>query len=237
MPGTTQPIPEASLRRLPVYLRYLQTIDSNVVKYVSCPDIAAHVHAEVIQVRKDLEAAGIAGRPKVGYELLKLISQLESFLGWDNTKDAFMAGAGSLGAALLGYTEFVRCGLSIVAAFDNDPAKIGTRLRGKEVLHIDQLAPLAQRMHVHMGIITVPGGAAQQVADLMVSGGILAIWNFAPIRLSLPPEIVVHNENLYCSLASLSQKVETLLRQRRAASDSAQSSTPNAEEVCTNEPA
>jgi len=94
---------------------------------------------------------------------------------------------GTWGAALLGYTRFVQCGLSIVAAFENDPAKVDTRIRDKAVLPIERLPELARRMHVHIGIITVPPEAAQRVADLMVEGGIRAIWNFAPVRLVLPP--------------------------------------------------
>ena len=154
----------------------------------------------------------MVGRPKIGFQLDELITAIERFLGWDNANEAFLAGAGHLGTALLRYDRFEACGLSIVAAFDTDPAKVGATLGGKPILHMDKMTDLCARMHVHIGIITVPAAFAQSVADRMIAGGILAIWNFAPIRLKLPPHIIVHNEDLYCSLASLSQKLAALLR-------------------------
>ena len=94
-----------------------------------------------------------------------------------------------------------------MAAFDTDPEKIGSNIKGKQVLPLDKMAGLASRMHVWIGIITVPATVAQAVADLMVAAGIRAIWNFAPIRLRVPEHVIVHNEDLYCSLAGLSQKL------------------------------
>lgn len=204
-----KPIPEASLRRLPLYHRYLKELQDAGRGSVSCPDIGTALNLDPTQVRKDLEAAGAAGRPKVGYVLGELVTAIERFLGWDNVNEAFLVGAGSLGAALLGYTKFEQYGLSIVAAFDSDERKIGHKVRGKEVLALEKLADLANRMHVHIGIITVPAAAAQAVAELMVLGGIRAIWNFAPLRLKVPEGIIVHNEDLYVSLASLSKKLAT----------------------------
>ncbi|HWH68278.1 MAG TPA: redox-sensing transcriptional repressor Rex, partial [Candidatus Sulfotelmatobacter sp.] len=156
---------------------------------------------------KDLEAAGINGRPRIGYATASVVDGIEEFLGWKNSNEAFLVGAGSMGSALLGYSKFEECGLKIVAAFDTDPAKIGIPIHGKHVLPLEKLSVLAQRMHVLIGIITVPAAYAQEVADLLVAGGIRAIWNFAPIRLRLPDHIIVRNEDLYCSLASLSQKL------------------------------
>jgi len=211
----TQPrrtIAEASLRRLPLYHRILKEWLELGQPYASCTELGAKLGFDATQVRKDLEATGIAGRPKVGFVTRDLVAGIEAFLGWNNTKDAFLVGAGHLGAALLGYEKFKECGMSFVAAFDLDPEKIGRQLRGREVLALEKLPDLALRMHVHIGVITVPAGAAQSVADLMVKGGILAIWNFAPVRLRLPEGMIVHNEDLYCSLASLSQKLDRLLR-------------------------
>jgi redox-sensing transcriptional repressor len=116
-----------------------------------------------------------------------------------------------MGSALLGYRKFEECGLKIVAAFDSDPAKIGRKIHGKHVLALNKLADLTQRMHVLIGIITVPAAEAQAVADALVAGGVRAIWNFAPVRLRVPEPIIVHNEDLYCSLASLSQKLAQAL--------------------------
>jgi redox-sensing transcriptional repressor len=121
-------------------------------------------------------------------------------------------GAGNLGTALLGHERFSKFGLRIVAAFDTDPAKVGQRIHEKAVLPLDELVDLAQRMSIHLGIITAPAEVAQTVADEMVKAGILAIWNFAPVTLKVPDHIFVHNEDLYSSLASLSWKLAKRFR-------------------------
>jgi redox-sensing transcriptional repressor len=202
-----KPVAEATLRRLPLYHRYLKQLQQTGAVVVSCPLIGAQLKLDPTQIRKDLEVTGVQGRPKVGYVLSDLIEKIEKFLGWDSVKDAFLVGAGSLGSALLGYMKFEDHGLSIVAAFDSDPLKVGKTIRGKEILPLEALPEVAGRMSVNIGIITVPAAGAQQVADLMVQGGIRAIWNFAPVRLNVPDHVIVHNEDLYCSLASLSQKL------------------------------
>lgn len=204
-------IPLPSLRRLPTYHHYLKDIQEKGISSVSCTLIGKHLKLDPTQVRKDLEITDIVGKPKVGYTVVELIAAIETFLGWNNSNEAFLVGAGNLGSALLGYERFKRTGLNIVAAFDSNPALIGTHTHGKEVLPIEKLVDLAKRMSVHIGIITVPASAAQQVADLMVEGGIKAIWNFAPVHLRLPDDIIVQNEDLYNSLASLSHKLAKAL--------------------------
>jgi redox-sensing transcriptional repressor len=204
-------VPEPTLKRLPLYHRYLKGLQAAGREAVSCTDIGAELKLDPTQVRKDLEAAGVVGRPRIGYAVVNVIDGIEEFLGWKKVNEAFLVGAGSMGSALLGYHKFEECGLKIVAAFDSDPAKIGKRIHDKHVLPIEKVTDLAQRMHVLLGIITVPATEAQAVADLLVAGGIRAIWNFAPIRLRVPEGIIVHNEDLYCSLASLSQKLAKAL--------------------------
>jgi redox-sensing transcriptional repressor len=209
---TKKIVSEPTLKRLPLYHRFLKEWQAAGHETVSCTDIGADLDLDPTQVRKDLEAIGAVGRPRIGYVLLNLIDELEQFLGWNNVRDAFLVGAGSMGSALLGYRKFEQCGLKIVAAFDLDPSKIGQRIHGKHVLALDKLANLAERMHIFLGIITVPASEAQAVADLMVEGGIRAIWNFAPVRLRVPDHVIVHNEDLYCSLAALSQKLFATLQ-------------------------
>jgi redox-sensing transcriptional repressor len=174
---------------------------------VSCSTIGAELDLVPVQVRKDLQYTGIIGRPKTGYSVPELIQAIESFLGWNNVNEAFLAGVGNLGTALLGHERFTRFGLEIVAAFDSDPARVGQSVHGKPVLALGKLADLAQRMSIHLGIITTPAEAAQAVADEMVRGGIQAIWNFAPVRLRVPANIIVRTEDLYSSLAALSWKL------------------------------
>jgi redox-sensing transcriptional repressor len=209
---SSKTVPEPTLKRLPLYHRVLKERQQAGLESVSCTDIGAALKLDPTQVRKDLEAAAITGRPRIGYTVLSVIDGIEEFLGWKKVNEAFLVGAGSMGSALLGYHKFEECGLRIIAAFDAAPAKIGTTIHGKHVLALEKLTDLAQRMHILIGIITVPATEAQAVADLLVAGGIRAIWNFAPIRLRVPEQIIVRNEDLYCSLASLSQKLAQELR-------------------------
>ena len=200
-------IPQPSLNRLPQYHHYLSELKAKGINTVSCSVIGCDLNLVPVQVRKDLQYTGIVGKPKTGYSVQDLISSIETFLGWNNVHEAFLAGAGNLGTALLGHERFSNFGLRIVAAFDTDPAKIGEWIHGKMVLPLDKLADLAQRMSIHLGIITAPQEHAQPVAEEMVKGGIQAVWNFAPVRLKAPPHVIVHNEDLYSSLASLSWKL------------------------------
>lgn len=194
----------ATVKRLPSYLYMLRQLEEAGREVVSSTHLAEKLKLESIQVRKDLAVTGITGKPKVGYHVPSLIRAIEEFLGWDNDTDAFLVGAGNLGSAILGYGGFIRHGLNIAAAFDVDENKIGRTIRGKEVFPLDKLANLANRMRVHMGIITVPADAAQDVADRMVAAGIFAIWNFSPTTLEVPEDVVVQNEDLASGLAILS---------------------------------
>jgi redox-sensing transcriptional repressor len=208
----TRSIPQPSLQRLPQYHHYLVELEAKGISRVSCSVIGQNLGLVPVQVRKDLQYTGIIGKPKTGYSVSELIQSIETFLGWNNINEAFLVGAGNLGTALLGHERFSKFGLRIVAAFDTDPAKIGQWVHEKAVLSLDKLADLAPRMSIHMGIITTPAEVAQAVADEMVKGGIQAIWNFAPVKLKVPEHIIVHNEDLYNSLASLSWKLARRFR-------------------------
>ena len=214
-------IPEGSLRRLPLYHRLLQEASVAGIPNISCSDFARALDLDPTQVRKDIQATGIVGKPKVGYSTPALMRWIEDFLGWNNTKDAFLVGAGSLGSALLGYDKFRQFGINITAAFDTDPVRVGQQIHGKEVLHLDALPGLAQRMHIHLGVLTTPAVAAQKVADLMVAAGIRAIWNFAPVHLRVPDSVILQNEDLYHSLSSLSFKLERRMKAERTGVTSA----------------
>ncbi len=209
-----RPLPLPSVRRLPLYLRYLKQLEAEGRQVVSCTHIAEHLSLGSIQVRKDLALTDIVGRPKVGYETRALIEAIESFLGWNNTHEAFLVGVGSLGSALLGYGGFQDFGLSIVAAFDADAAKVGTTVHGKEVLPMDLFTDLVRRMHMNIGILAVPAKVAQAVADLMTGSGMLAIWNFTPVKLTLPAPVVVEDVRMAASFAVLAKRLGDVLKQR-----------------------
>jgi redox-sensing transcriptional repressor len=193
-----------TVRRLPSYLHLLRQLNSKGLEFVSGTFIANELNLEPIQVRKDLEITGITGKPGVGFAVVELIRAIEEFLGWHNNTDTFLVGAGSLGTALLGYEGFKHYGLNIVAVFDSDPVKIGKFIHGHEVFDLGCLGALAERMQVHIGIVTVPAHAAQAVADVLVQADIRGIWNFSPQKLNVPEYVVVQNEDLSAGLAVLS---------------------------------
>lgn len=208
LPG---PIPEPTLRRLPRYHHLLGEWIAQGREWVSCTHLGEALGVDPTQVRKDLAHTGVPGRPRVGYLAVELREGIEVFLGWKRTHEAFLAGAGNLGMALMNYPRFAEHGIEIVAAFDVDEDKVGSTLNGKQVLPLDKLASLARRMHILVGIITTPASAAQFVADQMVAGGIRAIWNFAPTPIEAPPGVIVQDEDLFSSLAVLSRRLKTRL--------------------------
>lgn len=211
-----RPLPEPTLRRLPRYLQLARTLlEKRPV--VSSAYLGEQLGLDAIQVRKDLQSAGLVGRPKIGYAVPELVAALESLLGWSNVRQAFLVGAGNLGAALIAYPRFKQAGLEIVAAFDSDPEKVGGDVHGKAILPLEKFESLVRRMHVLVGIIAVPAESAQAVADRMVAAGIEAIWNFAPVPLKVPDEVIVQNEDLYSGLAALTQKLAARLKERPAA--------------------
>lgn len=196
--------PVPTVRRMPAYLNLLRRLRAEGQQVVSGTRIAEELGLDSIQVRKDFSYTGMVGKPGVGFHVPTVIQLIETFLGWDNSTDAFLIGAGSLGTALMGYQGFHRYGLNIVAAFDSNPEKNGLNIHGKQVLPMEKLPDLAQRMHVQLGIITVPAEAAQGVADQLVEAGVGAIWNFAPVSLKVPPTIILQNTELAAELAVLS---------------------------------
>jgi len=215
-----QDVPEATLRRLSTYFRSLQDLlAAGVVHAVSCADLARALGLDPTLVRKDIEMTGIVGKPRVGYPLEELVRWIENFLGLNRPKPAVLAGTGSLGSALMGYGKFRTHGMQIVGAFDIDADKIGQPVHGIEVQPLFSLPDFVRRTRTPLGLIATPAAAAQSVADLMVSGGIRAIWNFAPAHIRVPREIVLQNEDLYYSLASLSFKLEHLMTVTPAESD------------------
>lgn len=205
-------VPEPTLRRLPKYINLLEKLKRESVQFVSSNLVSEELGLDSIQVRKDLALTGIVGKPKLGFNLNELLQALYHTLNWDNSNDAFLAGAGSLGSAILGYKTFKDYGLNIIAAFDNNPSLVGTKINDTEILPIDKLSEMIKRMHVNIGVICVPADEAQQVADEMIQGGIKAIWNFAPLHLKVPAGIIVENAQLSQSLGVLTHKLAERLK-------------------------
>ncbi|MDP4266410.1 MAG: redox-sensing transcriptional repressor Rex [Bacteroidota bacterium] len=200
--------PEPTIRRLPMYLSYLKNFLSDGREYISAPHIASDLRIDATTRTKDLAYIGISGKPKIGYSVPVLINYLEEFLGYNRNDLAFLVGAGNLGTALLKYEGFKNTGLRIVAAFDNDTRKIGGKIGGVEILPIDKLRNMIERMHIAIGIITTPEGVAQSIADMMIGWGIKAIWNFTPAIIKAPEGIFVENTSIYSNLAVIINKIQ-----------------------------
>ena len=207
-------ISKAVLKRLPGYVTYLRSLPDTASAYISATALANALGMGEVQVRKDLAMVSDGGRPKVGYLRESLIEDIEQFLGYDNTTDAVLIGAGKLGQALLGYSGFDAYGLNILAAFDANPVATTTD-DGKPIYHISQLESFCRTNKVLMGIITVPTAHAQEVCDLLIACGIKAVWNFAPTHLDVPENILVQNENMATSLAVLSMHLQAHIKEKK----------------------
>lgn len=204
-------ISKSVLKRLPGYLAYLKNIPEGSSPYISATALANALGMGEVQVRKDLAMVCDGGRPKIGYPRDVLIDDIEQFLGYDNTTDAVLIGAGKLGQALLGYSGFSAYGLNILAAFDSHPSA-GETAMGKPIYSMDQLDSFCRTHKIRMGIITVPVEHAQGVCDQLIACGIKAIWNFAPTHLEVPANILVQNENMAMSLAVLSMHLQAQMK-------------------------
>lgn len=207
-------ISKSVLKRLPVYLAYLKNLPEDAPPYISATAVANALGMGDVQVRKDLAMVSDGGRPKVGYSREALVDDIEQFLGYDNTNDCVLIGAGKLGLALLGYSGFDAYGLNILAAFDVAPAVDQTE-NGKPILPMEKLESFCKSNKVRMGIITVPASCAQEVCNRLIAAGIKAIWNFAPTHLEVSENILVQNENMATSLAVLSMHLQAQMKEKK----------------------
>ncbi len=207
-------ISKSVLKRLPGYLAYLKSLPDGSALYISATALANALGMGEVQVRKDLAMVSDGGRPKIGYLRESLIEDIEQFLGYDNTTDAVLIGAGRLGQALMGYKGFEEYGLNILAGFDTNPTVDKTE-DGKPIYHISHLESFCKANKVLMGIITVPAEHAQAVCDQLIDNGIKAVWCFAPSHLEVPSHILVQYENMATSLAVLSMHLQAQIKEKK----------------------
>ena len=203
-----------SVRRLPSYLQVIRELrqgEGDEGEFISATVIAQELQLDSIQVRKDLSMTGISGSPKKGYPVEALVNAIERFLGWDSDSSAVLAGAGNLGAALLGYRGFLFHGLHIMAAFDINPRKIGARIHGIPVLNANSMDIQTRALGVKIAILTVPSECAQESADNLVRGGIEGIWNFTGVKLKVPANVAVQQEDLSAGYALLRVRMKNRL--------------------------
>ena len=200
----TTDVSRAALGRIPVYLKFIESLPQDV-ETVSATTIAKALGFGEVQVRKDLGAICGSGKPRVGYTVSDLKESLESLIDSRNGKTVIV-GAGKLGRALLDYGGFSDYGLDILAAFDTDVSQ--NNASGKPILPIDGLHDFCKENDVSIGVITVPAKAAQEVCDKLCQSGIKAIMSFAPCKLTAPEGVVIQYENMALSLAHLKTQIK-----------------------------
>ena len=197
-------IPEATVARLPVYLRILLEQSEAGTINVSSEELADLAGVNAAKVRKDLSYLGTYGTRGVGYEVEYLIYQVRRELGLTHDWPVVIVGAGNLGQALAGYGGFGQRGFPVAGIVDVDESKIGSVIAGVRVRRLDELPAILRASKASIGVIATPGSAAQEAADRLVKAGVTSILNFAPIVLTVPPDIMVRKVDLAVELQILS---------------------------------
>lgn len=192
-----------TLKRLPMYLRFLTSISVAEYPNISATAIADALGYYDVQVRKDLAAVSSGGRPKTGYVTENLIKDIQKFLGYDKQKYAVLVGAGNLGHALLSYEGFKKYGLEISAAFDIDEKLWGECIHGKQIFSVDDMEEYCKNHSITFGIISSPAKPAQDIANKLVKIGVKSILNFAPVNLRVPEDVMVENVDIASSVVLL----------------------------------
>lgn len=197
-------VPIPTLERLTTYLRCLIDMGATGTETVSSAQIEQQTSISAAQFRKDLSYFGEFGKPGVGYKVTELEARIAQILQINRLQPILLMGAGNLGSALVGYPGLEEHKFQIIAAFDNDPRKIGKRLWGMDIQDATRIAEINRTLGAKMAILAVPAVAAQAAADLAISAGVRAILNFAPVSLKVGPQIIVRNVSFLQELAVLS---------------------------------
>ena len=201
---TQRPIPPATVARLPSYRRVLMDTADAGQRTIASGAIAEAVGVHPDQVRKDLSHLATRGTRGVGFDVRALIAETSSILGLDEERTVVLVGVGNLGRALAAYEGFAPQGFRLVAVLDVDDAVIGSEVGGLRVGHLNMLPQVARREQVEMGVVAVPGPAAQAVVDAMVAAGLRTVLNFAPVHVRVPDDVAVRRVDLSTELQMLS---------------------------------
>jgi redox-sensing transcriptional repressor len=209
-------IPEATVARLPIYLRSLLEAAGDGLPTISSERLAELSGFNAAKVRKDLSYLGSYGTRGVGYDVEYLQFQMSRELGLTKDWHVVIVGLGNLGHALANYGGFGDRGFPVAALVDADPRVVGTEINGLTVRHIDEMDDIAAEFRIAIGIIATPASAAQDVADRMIAAGVTSILNFAPTILSVPPEVSLRKVDLAVELQILSFYQQRRTGDRRA---------------------
>lgn len=209
-------IPGAVIRRLPRYYRYLSTLHQLGIVRVSSKDMSKALGLTSSQIRQDFSNLGGLGLQGYGYDVASLLKEIGVILGLDTMYNMIIIGAGNLGHALSNYQNFEKRGFRITGIFDIDPHVIGKKINGLTVMHMDDLSDFLKKNHADIAVITVPRTYAREVAEKVISLGIKGIWNFAPVELEFPDDIIVENIHLSDSLMVLGYNLKQKKKENRA---------------------
>ena len=202
-------ISEAVVRRLPLYLHYLNELSKNDVQTVSSLDLGRRLNVNPAQIRKDLAYFGEFGKKGIGYDVAYLIEKIRNILKLDREIRIALVGAGNLGHALCNYSVYLKENMRIAAVFDANPEKIGEKINHLYVQPMNELRDTVAQHNIRIGIITVPASAAQKVADQIVEAGVEAILNFAPSVIKVPKHVRVHYADFTIELQSLAYYLQS----------------------------
>lgn len=197
-------ISQATIDRLPLYFRTLRLVEEEEKQIISSDELGRRLDITPEQIRKDLATFGQFGRKGIGYDVHDLKNNIGNILGLNNNWRLAIVGIGHLGGALANYGNFDSLGFSVVALLDIDKKIIGSTVNGLKIKNSARMADVIAENSVDIGVITVPASEAQGVADSLVAAGVKGIWNFAPIKLSVPADIPLVNEDLSVGLSALS---------------------------------
>jgi len=212
--GSARGIPDATVARLPVYLRALNALTEQGVSTCSSNDLAENAGVNPAKLRKDLSYLGSYGTRGVGYDVEYLRYQIAREIGQTQDWDVVIVGVGNLGSALSAYQGFSTRGIRVAALVDADPKRVGTTISGITVSSLDDLPAIVEERAISIGIIATPGMAAQEVADRLVAAGVTSILNFAPALVQVPDGVDVRKVDLSIELQILAYH-----EQRKAGND------------------
>lgn len=201
--GKIQKVSSAVVRRLPKYYRYLKLIGSKGIIRVSSKQLSDITGLTASQIRQDLNHFGGFGQQGYGYNVEELTREIEKIIGIDKKYKAIVVGTGNIGKAITLYTEFERSGFNVIGLFDTDEDLIGTEIKDVKINDMKELTSFQQDYQPDIAILAAPGPVAQDICDVLVENGIKGIWNFAPVDLKLPEEVILENVHLDESLYTL----------------------------------
>ena len=197
-------ISQATIDRLPLYFRTLRLAEAEDLQIISSEELGRRLDITPEQIRKDLATFGQFGRKGIGYDVHDLKDKIGNILGLHKKWRLAIVGIGHLGGALANYVNFASLGFSVVALLDINKEIIGNEVNGIKIENASRMKSVIAKKKVDIGVITVPASEAQGVAEKLVAAGVKGIWNFAPIKLFVPPEIPLVNEDLSVGLSALS---------------------------------